>query len=85
MDHFDVPVRLTFVAGGTGSTVVEDFGVPEDGGAALPLTWSTSAGTLTVQVEGEDAVTVGYAVSGDTLSLTLTEPGETSVLSYARQ
>jgi hypothetical protein len=83
-DHFDIVTQATFLAGGTGSVVFEDFGVPEDG-SPFSLTWSASGGALTVDVEGEDPVVLSYTVSGDTLTLTFSENGDTAVFVYTRQ
>lgn len=68
-NYSDVPVKLTFNSGGSGYAWLEDYGAP-DSAESGPLTWQTNGSQMTIQIQGDDAVTVTYTVSATSLTLT---------------
>jgi len=83
-DLFGIPVRITFSANGTGSADVESLGQPDGTDA---LTWSTNGATLLLQLGGVETVTMTWAVSGNTLTVSGVDPdnGEVWLLVFTRQ
>ena len=79
----DVAVQVTFLADGTGWSNIEDYGQPQNANP-IGLTWSASRGTLRVRLVGEDTASLGFTVSGNTLTIFDTEGQGSWISVYTR-
>ena len=78
-EHYDVVIIILFNFGGIGTVWVEDQGT--DAGS-IPFVWHTNGSQLTLQLEGEDAVSATYSISDNTFNLLFSDGWE---LIYTKQ
>lgn len=83
-DYNDVAVKITFNSDGTGKVWIEDYGYLEEE-SPISFIWHTNDNQLSIQLSGEDEGVATYSVSGNTLTLTFSDEGESWVFTYSKQ